>query len=80
MPRHIHPAVHCRREAAECGRKALKATLAEVREAYVNLEHGWLRLAPETSDNQESSAEAGPGRRIASAPGLTRSHSARPGS
>ncbi len=75
MPRHTDPAVHCRREAAECGRRALKATLAEVREAYVNLEQGWLRLAPETSDNQESSAEGGPGRRIASASGPAKSRS-----
>jgi hypothetical protein len=80
MSRHIDPATYCRRQAAECARRALEATLAEVREASVNLEQGWLRLAPETSDNQESSAEGGPGRRIASAPGLTRSRSARPGS
>jgi hypothetical protein len=75
MSRHIDPTAYCRRQAAECSRRALEATLAEVREAYVNLEQGWLRLAPETSDDQKTSAEAGPTRRIASAPRWARSRS-----
>jgi hypothetical protein len=76
MSRHIDPSAYCRRQAAECARRALQATLAEVREAYVNLEQGWLQLAPETSDNQ--SAEVRRSRRITSASGRPRSHSARP--
>ena len=75
MSRHIDPAAYCRREAAECGRRALEATLAEIREAYVNLEQGWLRLAPETSDNQEPSIGDGAGRRTASTPGRARNRS-----
>jgi hypothetical protein len=78
MSRHIDPTAYCRRQAAECARRALEATLAEVREAYVNLEQGWLQLAPETSDNQNPSAEGGPTRRIASAPARAGSRSARP--
>jgi hypothetical protein len=77
MSRHVDPGAYCRHQAAECSRKALEATLAEVREAYVNLEQGWLRLAPETNENVEASVESG-GRRIASAPRGARSRSARP--
>jgi hypothetical protein len=76
MSRRIDRCTYCGRQAAGCARRALEATLAEVREAYVNLEQGWLQLAPETSDKQ--SAEVGPTRRIASAAGRARSRSARP--
>jgi hypothetical protein len=76
MSRHIDPSTYCRRQAAECARKALEATLAEVREAYVNLEQGWLQLAP--SDNQSPSAEVGPTRRTASAPRRARGRSGNP--
>jgi hypothetical protein len=55
MSRHIDQTTYCHRQAAECARAALEATLAEVREAYVSLEQGWLHLAPETSDNQKPS-------------------------
>jgi hypothetical protein len=78
MSGHVDPSTYCRRQAAECARKALEATLAEVREAYVNLEQGWLQLAPETSDNQKASTEVGSTRRIAPVAGRTRSRSARP--
>jgi hypothetical protein len=77
MSRHIDPTAYCRHQAAECARSALEATLAEVREVYVNLEQGWLQLVPDTGDDQKTSVESGPARRIASAPGRTRSHSAR---
>jgi hypothetical protein len=79
MSRHIDPGTYCRRQAAECARRALEATLTEVREAYVNLEQGWLRLAPETNENEEASVESEPARRSTSAPGGARSRSARPG-
>jgi hypothetical protein len=75
MSRHVDPSTYCRRQAAECSRRALEATLGEVREAYVNLEQGWLHLVPETRDNDKVSAEVGPTRRIASAPGRARSRS-----
>jgi hypothetical protein len=71
MSRHIDQTTYCRREAAECARRALEATLAEVREPYVNLEQGWLRLAPETNENEEASVESGHGHRLTSARGRT---------
>jgi hypothetical protein len=78
MSRHIDQTAYCHRQAAECARAALEATLAEVREAYLDLEQGWLNLPSEKSDNQKSSAEIEPSRRIASAPGRARSRLARP--
>jgi hypothetical protein len=78
MSRHIDPTASCRHQAAECSRRALEATLAEVKEAYVNLEQGWRLLAPEPSENQKTSVESEPARRITSAPGRARGRSARP--
>lgn len=50
---------YCRQQAAECARSALAATLAEAREAYANLEQGWLQLIPEAKDGQDERSRAG---------------------
>lgn len=63
MSRQMDSSTYCRRQAAECGRRALEATLSEVREAYANLEQGWLRLAPQAGESEETSVEDEPGRR-----------------
>jgi len=38
---------YCRDRAAECAAAANSTTLADVREAYLNLARGWLCLVPE---------------------------------
>jgi hypothetical protein len=47
MPRSSERTEHCRKQAAECAAAATATALAEVKEAYLNLEQGWLKLAPE---------------------------------
>ncbi len=37
---------YCREQAAECAAKAAATGIPEVREGYLNLEQGWLQLAP----------------------------------
>jgi hypothetical protein len=74
MSRHTDSTTHCRRQAAECGKRASEATLAEIREAYVNLKQGWLHLAPDTGDDRNSMAEGGRARRIASTKGRPGTH------
>jgi hypothetical protein len=44
---------HCRDQAAECATAATVATLADVREAYLNLEQGWIELASEFDEMPE---------------------------
>jgi hypothetical protein len=38
---------HCRKQAAECAAAASATAIFDVKEAYRNLEQGWLKLAPE---------------------------------
>jgi hypothetical protein len=47
MPRTLARTEYCRKQAAECAAAAMAATIADVKEAYVNLEQAWLHLAPE---------------------------------
>jgi hypothetical protein len=47
MPRLHQRTEYCRKQAAECADAAATSTLAEVKEAYLNLEQAWLQLAPE---------------------------------
>jgi hypothetical protein len=42
----------CRKQAAECASAARATTLPEVREAYLNMEQAWLRLAPDIDNVQ----------------------------
>jgi hypothetical protein len=47
MARSPERTAYCRKQAAECAAAATATALAEVKEAYLNLEQGWLQLAPE---------------------------------
>jgi hypothetical protein len=47
MARNSERTALCRKQAAECAAAATATVLAEVKEAYLNLEQGWLQLAPE---------------------------------
>jgi hypothetical protein len=47
MARSSERTAYCRKQAAECAAAAIATALAEVKEAYLNLEQGWLKLAPE---------------------------------
>jgi hypothetical protein len=38
---------YCHQQAAGCALAATTATLAEIREAYRNIEQAWLQLAPD---------------------------------
>jgi len=51
MPRHTERTTYCRQQAVECARAASDSIIAEVKEAYLNLEQGWLKLAPELADS-----------------------------
>jgi len=41
---------YCRQQAAECVVAAAKTNIADVKEAYVNLEQAWLGLASDIAD------------------------------
>jgi hypothetical protein len=47
MSRSSERTTYCRKQAAECAAAATATALAEVKEAYLNLEQGWLQLVPE---------------------------------
>ncbi len=51
---------YCTKQAADCARAAVAATIAEIREAYLNLEQGWLRLAPQASESLPEGEHLGP--------------------
>lgn len=44
---------YCHTRAAECARAAMEKTMAELKDAYINLEQGWLLLAPELGDDRK---------------------------
>jgi hypothetical protein len=50
MPHRRQRTAYCQEQAAECAKAAVSSTIAEVKEAYLNLEQGWLQLAPEVAD------------------------------
>jgi hypothetical protein len=43
---------YCRQQALECAAAAAATRRCEINEAYLHLEQGWLRLAPEINDSQ----------------------------
>jgi hypothetical protein len=57
MPHTIRRTAYCRQQAAECAAAATATTLSEVKEAYLNLEQAWLKLAPELEGDRFSSTE-----------------------
>jgi hypothetical protein len=60
MPRTVGRADYCRQQAAECAAAAAATALHDVKEAYLNLEQGWLKLAPELEGGRISSISAEP--------------------
>jgi hypothetical protein len=50
MPHNDERSQYCRQQAAECAAAAAAATVAHVREAYLNMEQAWLGLAPGIED------------------------------
>jgi hypothetical protein len=58
MSRHIERTAYCQEQAAECAKAAFESTIVEVKEAYMNLEQGWLQLAPELGDSAPPSTGA----------------------
>jgi hypothetical protein len=51
MSRRI-PTDYYSRQASKCASAALAATIAEIKEAYLNLEQGWLYLAPDAVNSR----------------------------
>lgn len=49
----VERAAHYRREASACAAAALASAIAEIKQAYLDLEQGWLCLAPKASANDE---------------------------
>ncbi len=45
-----------RRQASACATAASATAIAEVKEAYVNLEQGWLCLAPKVEERLDALA------------------------
>lgn len=54
MPRPGEKNEFCREQAAECAAAATAAALFDVKEAYLNLEQGWLQLAQEFEEMPKS--------------------------
>ena len=52
MPRRATRTAYCRQQATECASAATTTTIAEIREAYLNMEQAWLQLAPDVASNQ----------------------------
>jgi hypothetical protein len=50
MPQNDERREYCRQQAAQCAAAAAAATVAHVREAYLDMEQAWLRLAPGIED------------------------------
>lgn len=44
--------LYCQQQAAECASAANATNLSEIREAYLNMEQAWLKLAPDIDSNQ----------------------------
>jgi hypothetical protein len=51
---------HCRKQASQCAVAAAAATLVEVKEAYLNLQQGWLVLAADLENGRTGSINQPP--------------------
>jgi hypothetical protein len=58
MPHTREKGGYCRGQAAECATAATTSALSEIREAYLNLEQGWMELAHEFDEMPELPAFA----------------------
>jgi hypothetical protein len=48
-----------RQEASACAAAAATTAIAEIKQAYLELEQGWLCLNPKRSENEPSEAQRG---------------------
>ena len=55
MPRQANRTVYCQQQANECAMAASGTLIAEVKDAYLNLEQGWLQLALGMEDERNCS-------------------------
>jgi hypothetical protein len=53
MPHTREKGGYCWGQAVECATAATAAALSEIREAYLNLEHGWMEIAREFEEMSE---------------------------
>lgn len=51
-----------RQEASACARAALTTAIPDIKQAYTELEQGWLCLAPKPKESLDGSPEAEPAR------------------
>lgn len=51
-----------RQQASWCATAAVTAAVAEVKQAYLDLEQGWLCLAPKVETSRDGLVDAAPGR------------------
>jgi hypothetical protein len=51
---------YCRRQACTCGTAALATNIAEVKQAYLDLEQGWLALAPKVEQTADAAVATRP--------------------
>ena len=59
MPHSREKNEYCREQAAECASAATASVLADVKEAYLNLEQGWLQLAHEFEEMPKAPVASG---------------------
>jgi len=67
MPRTSITDEYCREQAAECAARAATATF-EVKEAYLNLEQGWLQLARKVETDSSLLTKREPGHDVRPGP------------
>jgi hypothetical protein len=47
MPRPLERSQYCRQQAQDCASRATTTNLPELKDAYLQLELGWLQLVPD---------------------------------
>jgi hypothetical protein len=52
-PRSDKRTAYCHQQAAECASAATTVISGEIRQAYLNIEQAWLRLAPEINNRRK---------------------------
>jgi len=51
---------YCRREASACETAAVTTAIAEIKQAYLDLQQGWLSLLPKVETSRDGVADARP--------------------
>ncbi len=67
----IERAAQYRREASVCATAAATSAIAEIKQAYLELEQGWLCLAPKTETNPADLIALEPNRRADATPDVS---------